>query len=555
MKKIKIFVLVVFLFFSLSLADEAYNVSNSRYMSKDVSIAVNQQDEIMAVWTEIIGPSNHKIFFSIFSSDEWSSPKAVPGQSTISKLPDVTRGRRGGFVVVWHQEQKCNCIKLARYNGGSWGNTMTVSQNGGYEMGRPAVKTTTSRIAVIWQKGNPLFTDAYVNVWNGRWTGIKQISISGYHCAAKVPEIYSGPNGKFYAAWEEVRDKSEIEEMLEIVFTQDNGSNMWRTPLDVTNFRERAFRPTISVDSNGDVLVTYFKDRAYWGVVRNSGQWSEPMYIGNGGHEHELYYSDSASIGNGFIFVWRDLGYNIRYAVYREGEWSEDVLVASGDTYHPAVDYNSDVKAAVAWTDRNKNDVLVNIFDIEAPVQNDPPIAKFEFSPKTGLYPLKVNFDASKSYDPDGQIISYFWSFGDGVYGSGRKTSHTYRKKGDYPVALTVKDNDGATDSAYGMVEVLGIYPPLNQKYELKINETLFVKEYFYKVTWDRNPKNAKIGANIVKYRIYRRRKGYRKYNYLDSVSANNFIYYDRSLKTEKVDYEYAVTALDDEGRESSIEE
>src|SRR5207249_5067117 len=51
-----------------------------------------------------------------------------------------------------------------------------------------------------------------------------------------------------------------------------------------------------------------------------------------------------------------------------------------------------------------------------------------------------------QSYDQDGSIVSYQWSFGDGATGSGVSVSHTYAA-GAYTARLTVTDNTGLTDS------------------------------------------------------------------------------------------------------------
>ena len=54
-----------------------------------------------------------------------------------------------------------------------------------------------------------------------------------------------------------------------------------------------------------------------------------------------------------------------------------------------------------------------------------------------------VSFDASASYDPDGTIVSYVWNFGDGTATTGVTAEHVYTSEGEYPVTLTVTDNDG----------------------------------------------------------------------------------------------------------------
>ncbi len=559
MRKIYFFILIVFSLVGLSFSQNGIvNISKSSNQSIDARIAVNQNNWIMIVWTEVVGKHKY-IYYAVRKGDIWSKPAKIPGQSSADNiLPDIARGRTGGFSVVWHDEGGCNCVKFTSYDGSTWTTPIIVSQRGGYEMGKPRIATTNNRICVIWDVGNPLFSDAFVNIWAGKWSGVKQISITGYHHAAKVADVYSDKSGRFHATWEEVRDKSSTEDMLEIVYTHDNGHNRWATPTDLTNFRETCFRPTVSVDDNNNVLVTYFKSRAYRCRIKTNGRWSEHMIIGSGGHEHELYYSDSASIGNGHIFVWRNLSYQIQYSVWNGENWSAPYSISDYNTYHPTVDYSKGTGAVVAWTDRDQNDVVFVQFDINGgepqPEPNKPPVAKFKFSPKSGLYPLKVKFDASNSYDPDGEIVKYNWIFTDGSKARGRTTEHTFTRKGIFNIRLVVTDNDGATDDAFGTIEVLGIFSPLNQHYELKENRTLFTREYLYKITWERNPRNTEIGAVITNYKIYKRKKGYSaNYKFLIRLSADQFKYIDRSLGSVKTEYEYRITAVDSQGRESPI--
>ena len=50
-------------------------------------------------------------------------------------------------------------------------------------------------------------------------------------------------------------------------------------------------------------------------------------------------------------------------------------------------------------------------------------------------------FDASQSYDPDKQPLTFRWDFGDGATGEGIRTQHAYAQAGDFPVVLTVRDS------------------------------------------------------------------------------------------------------------------
>jgi PKD repeat protein len=81
------------------------------------------------------------------------------------------------------------------------------------------------------------------------------------------------------------------------------------------------------------------------------------------------------------------------------------------------------------------------------PSGNQPPTASFTATPSSGAAPLAMAFNAAASSDPDGTIVSYAWSFGDGNFGSGPAANHIYNTPGTYNAALTVTDDDGATDT------------------------------------------------------------------------------------------------------------
>jgi PKD repeat protein len=78
-------------------------------------------------------------------------------------------------------------------------------------------------------------------------------------------------------------------------------------------------------------------------------------------------------------------------------------------------------------------------------VKNRPPVAVISVSEPV-MTNESVLFDASSSYDSDGTIISYTWSFGDGTATEGVTATHSYTNSGVYSVILAVEDNDGASN-------------------------------------------------------------------------------------------------------------
>jgi PKD repeat protein len=184
---------------------------------------------------------------------------------------------------------------------------------------------------------------------------------------------------------------------------------------------------------------------------------------------------------------------------------------------------------------------------------NQPPVALFKFEPKTGSPPCEICFDASSSYDPDGHIVSYDWSFGDGSAGDGANTCHTYTYRGDFLVTLKVTDNDGLSDTATAQIKLqAAVYPPINILLKREINRSLFRKEAFHTISWSFNPGNSSL--TIVSYRIYRKEagNGNESFQLIGTVSGDAFAYVDGYLDVYKK-FIYAVTAVESSGHESQF--
>lgn len=59
-----------------------------------------------------------------------------------------------------------------------------------------------------------------------------------------------------------------------------------------------------------------------------------------------------------------------------------------------------------------------------------------------------ITFNATETFDPDGNELSYYWDFDDGNTNTSQETNHSFSEKGSYQVTLTVSE-----DSANGLEE------------------------------------------------------------------------------------------------------
>lgn len=91
--------------------------------------------------------------------------------------------------------------------------------------------------------------------------------------------------------------------------------------------------------------------------------------------------------------------------------------------------------------------------------ENYPPIAVASASPTSGIDPLAVQFSSAGSYDPDGVIVDYQWTFGDGGSSTEENPQYTYAAAGNYTATLTVTDNGGKTDSTTVPIQVTASDP------------------------------------------------------------------------------------------------
>ncbi len=104
--------------------------------------------------------------------------------------------------------------------------------------------------------------------------------------------------------------------------------------------------------------------------------------------------------------------------------------------------YDQTTKNIVTNSSTANNHLLYTLWGDTPPPENQPPVADFSFTTSD----LTADF-TDQSYDPDGSVVAWSWDFGDGNASTAQNPVHTYATGNTYSVALTVTDNEGATDS------------------------------------------------------------------------------------------------------------
>jgi len=79
--------------------------------------------------------------------------------------------------------------------------------------------------------------------------------------------------------------------------------------------------------------------------------------------------------------------------------------------------------------------------------QDQAPVARSAADPTSGPVPLSVTFASAGSSDPEGQPLTYRWTFGDGTTGSDANPVHLYASAGSFTVRLEVSDGVNTTEA------------------------------------------------------------------------------------------------------------
>lgn len=114
---------------------------------------------------------------------------------------------------------------------------------------------------------------------------------------------------------------------------------------------------------------------------------------------------------------------------------------------------------------------------------NIPPIANFTYSPQNPIQKQPIHFNDT-SIDPDGNITTWFWDFGDGNTSNLQNLTHKFGNYGNYTVTLNVTDEKGKTGTTSKEIKVLNLPPTANYTY-YPINPTKNDFIYFNDISND----------------------------------------------------------------------
>ncbi|HIC61688.1 MAG TPA: M6 family metalloprotease domain-containing protein, partial [Marine Group III euryarchaeote] len=184
---------------------------------------------------------------------------------------------------------------------------------------------------------------------------------------------------------------------------------------------------------------------------------------------HAVADADEAVIAEGFELQfygdesWDEDGNIVNYTWdFGDGTFSYDEnpihIFTTNGTY--------DVILTVRDNNNLEDSVILNIF------VNKPPIAVVEISQTVILLGDVITFDASDSYDIDGEVEFFYWNFDDGFTSNQATIEHEFRNSGFYNVSVKIIDDLNDITTVYYLIEVINRLPHVDFTIEPEEGDT-----------------------------------------------------------------------------------
>lgn len=129
------------------------------------------------------------------------------------------------------------------------------------------------------------------------------------------------------------------------------------------------------------------------------------------------------------------------------GDAREDMGVSVAHAYSSGGDYTVALTVTDNEGKKDRANMTVHI--------NEFPIARIELPCPEAKVLAEVSLSGENSSDPDGEIVSWRWSFEDGSTATGARATHVFEDVGNFTVVLTVWDDFGATSNASASVTIV----------------------------------------------------------------------------------------------------
>lgn len=324
---------------------------------------------------------NQRIIKTIFEDISfWNPIEVVSTESNEdSARPFLTVDEEGDVHTVWEDNtnfEECrndsDIFYKKKLANGKWSDTEVVSTESTGISTTPSVTVDSNgNIHVAWYdetdysgSGNNLDIFYKMKTENGDWTTTEVVSIDSNNSGVlydSPPAIITDQSGNLHIAW---RDTFIVEEdyFFNIFYRLKPKEGLWSETVLITSATNYCSRPTLAVDSYGDLHIVWRDPYIYYKFKPNGGAWSDTEIIPIE-TECGLYPSLTVDGFDTLHLVWdyfSDFGGSGDdddvFYIYKpyNGEWSDTELVSTESDYHsrfPNIAVDIEGTVHVAWFD------------------------------------------------------------------------------------------------------------------------------------------------------------------------------------------------------------
>jgi hypothetical protein len=271
---------------------------------------------------------------------------AAPGLwNVVVENPD---GRQdtipGGFRVLpaaWSRD-----VRLTHDAGGS----MT-----GYSHSRTVAVDDEGKVHVVWYDDRSGHYEIYYKVLlETGWSPDIRLTLDD--AVSAHPAIAIGPGGSVHVVWHDRRHGGQS-----AIYYKELTGPAWSSDQRISTSDTGALRPSVAVDTNGDVHVVWYEARKGWHVTyrkRVGGEWQEEVAITESPGSHEFASVAVDDLGSVHV-VWHgkfsesDGRSQIYYARFDDGIWRPSVRLSyvGDDCLIPSVATGPGGTVHIVWHD------------------------------------------------------------------------------------------------------------------------------------------------------------------------------------------------------------
>lgn len=544
-----------------SFSSETINISSTPADSTNPKIAIDPKGRILILWSEMDWPLQGiaDVLYVTLENGHWSEIKETVSQLYDARSPDLMADASGKFHLTYDDGQSETTRDIFYRNFSieedEWSNIQRVCLNDSNSSNPRIAVDQNGKIYVMWsqQYGQAAHTKIVMNTQEDEMTWPEAFEdVSRNENSSAIHPSFEVKNRDVYACWMDDQDGTWD------LFLSEKILDEWSPPIRLNNAGEKCW-PSLVLDKENNIHILYSTNEGdIFYMKRVNNMWSFPLIISSG-----LCPSCIPTLklfkNNTLHAVWIQEIDSSTYIFYArgtsEGHWRKPIQIPVQEgADKPEIEIDDEGNTHIVWEDVG-NDNNKDIFYTEIIQPGSNPTADISSSKDAAIVPFTVTFDASNSNAGEGVIISYWWDFGDGSeMEKGAQVSHTYSKTGIFPVKLYVTNSQLLVGFQTKDIHILpGPFPPI----DILVKETqeggLFYREKINALTWKENPEN-KGQVLISHYNIYRKQKNQdqAEFNKIGQVNNSIFKYADRDFLSseERETYTYAISSVDDKGRE-----